>query len=167
MAPEIGSARCCDPALAASRTTRICSVAYATEDRASDDRIGRASTFGRCVCPSRWVGWARPTRNRFRSVPNPTWVLSRGTWAIGGDSMTHSPTRSGLQADVRGDLLEALDGHLEELVQVQAEDLRGLGDFVAVHAGGEGLLLELLLDRRDFHARRSLGADQGGSHTQA
>src|SRR5207302_10196385 len=48
--------------LAASATSMICSVAYATDDSASEAKIGSARTFGRSVCSMRHDGWLRPRR---------------------------------------------------------------------------------------------------------
>src|SRR5919197_231481 len=69
MATAMGKAKYRAEALAASKTTRICSVAYATDDSASDEKMGRARTLGRSVCSIRHVGWLRPTSTRFTSEP--------------------------------------------------------------------------------------------------
>ena len=51
--------------LAMSSTRRISSVAYATEERASDENTGSARTFGRRVCSRPSLGTARPRNSRF------------------------------------------------------------------------------------------------------
>ena len=70
MAIEIGMASATVPALATRRTRRISSVAYATEDSASDENTGSARILGSSVCSSRSLATARPTRTRF-STPLP------------------------------------------------------------------------------------------------
>ena len=62
-----------------------------------------------------------------------------------------------LEPDPGRDFLESLDGEGDELVQRQPEVRLRLGDLLAVHAGGERLLLQLLLDRGDLHALGLLG----------
>ena len=70
------------PALATSRTRRISSVAYATEDNASEEKTGRARIFGSKVCSSRSLATARPTRTRFSTpLPEPGGGTSGGRHA--------------------------------------------------------------------------------------
>src|SRR5512134_2289931 len=68
IAIAIGITRCVDAALALNRTRRISSVAYAFDDRASEEKTGRAIVFGRSVCSRRWLAFARPTRMRFATA---------------------------------------------------------------------------------------------------
>src|SRR5262245_16983043 len=78
IAIAIGNARYLAVALAVSRTIRISSVAYATEDSASDENTGSARIFGRRVCSSRALSTARPTRMRFATlVDGAGWVAER------------------------------------------------------------------------------------------
>ncbi len=51
------------PALATRSTRRISSVAYATEERASDEKTGSARIFGSSVCSRRSLG-DRPADQR-------------------------------------------------------------------------------------------------------
>ena len=56
MAREIGMANATVPALATRSTRRISSVAYATEESASDEKTGSARIFGSSVCSRRSLG---------------------------------------------------------------------------------------------------------------
>jgi hypothetical protein len=49
----------------------ISSVAYATEERASEENTGRASVLGRSVCSSFADETWRPTSTRLMTVPTP------------------------------------------------------------------------------------------------
>ncbi len=53
IASEIGMANATVPTLATRSTRRISSVAYATDDKASDEKTGSARTFGSSVCSRR------------------------------------------------------------------------------------------------------------------
>ncbi len=64
MATEIGMTSRAEDRLTATRTVRVCSVAYATEERASEEKTGRARIFGSSVCSSRRLAIRRPTRTR-------------------------------------------------------------------------------------------------------
>ncbi len=52
-----------------TRMTRLASTEYATDDRASDAKIGRARIFGSRVCSMRPLAMDRPTKMRLT-----TWV---------------------------------------------------------------------------------------------
>ena len=68
----------------------------------------------------------------------------------------------GLGVDVAHgrDALHGLERCGEELIELDAQQLGTLGDDVAVAAGGEGLGLELLLERLDLH----VGDAAAGAH---
>src|SRR3989304_5553279 len=76
IAIAIGITRFLEATLAASKTTSISSVAYATEERASEAKTGSARTFGSSGCPNRRLEGRRPTSRRFR--------IPRGLWVAGG-----------------------------------------------------------------------------------
>src|SRR6266540_525467 len=76
MTRAIGITRWRDVALAASSTTMICSVAYATDDSGSDEKIGRARILGSRVWGSADVAWRRPRRTRFSIDRWPRWAWS-------------------------------------------------------------------------------------------
>src|SRR5256885_3759396 len=63
----------------------ICSVAYATDDSGSDDRIGSARSFGSVECSAFQVGWLRPSRIVFTIAVRVRPGL-RMTFATRGDS---------------------------------------------------------------------------------
>src|SRR6266566_6897776 len=71
IAIEIGKTRCADAAEAATSTTRADSVAYATDDRGSDAKIGRASVFGSSVSSSSPLAIGRPTIARLSGRTGP------------------------------------------------------------------------------------------------
>src|SRR5215813_11490743 len=64
MANEIGLVRCAPTDPASTRTSRISSVAYATDERASEENTASATVFD----SRSWCAWARdigaPTRTR-------------------------------------------------------------------------------------------------------
>ena len=51
---------------ARTKTRRISSVAYATDDRASEEKTARATGFERRSCGAWAVAFGSPTRKRFR-----------------------------------------------------------------------------------------------------
>src|SRR4051794_6385994 len=65
IAMPIGSMYASAPTPAAVRTSIISSVAYAFEDKASEENTGSASDFGRSWCSCLFVASARPTKIRF------------------------------------------------------------------------------------------------------
>jgi hypothetical protein len=67
IATAIGSTRCVADMPAARRTARISSVAYATEESASEENTGSARILGRSVCSRSRLGIGRPTSRRFRT----------------------------------------------------------------------------------------------------
>src|SRR5438105_4761794 len=69
MAIAMGITRCVVPAPATRSTSMICSVAYATEESASEEKIGKARIFGRRVCSIRQLGWLRPRSTRLITDP--------------------------------------------------------------------------------------------------
>src|SRR5882724_2556547 len=71
MASEIGKTRYAEAAEAATSTTRADSVAYATEDRGSDAKIGRARVFGSSVSSSSPLAIGRPTIARLSGRTGP------------------------------------------------------------------------------------------------
>ena len=68
MASPIGIMSASAAAPAATRTSIISSVAYATEDSGSEENTGRASTFGSSWCSALWEARLCPSRNRFTMV---------------------------------------------------------------------------------------------------
>jgi hypothetical protein len=72
MTSEMGKTRCREAALAARSTTMICSVAYATEESGSEEKIGSARIFGSSVCGRCELGWRLPTSTRFNRGWRPT-----------------------------------------------------------------------------------------------
>src|SRR3989475_9782677 len=71
MAREIGKTRYAEAADAATSTTRADSVAYATDDRGSDAKIGRARVFGSNVSSSSPLAIGRPTIARLSGRTGP------------------------------------------------------------------------------------------------
>src|SRR2546427_11435540 len=61
MAREIGKTRYAEAADAATSTTRADSVAYATDERGSEAKIGRAKVFGSSASSSSPLAIGRPT----------------------------------------------------------------------------------------------------------
>ena len=72
IASEIGTTRLnafvCPARYAAARTSRICSVAYAVDDRASEAKIARAVFLVSRSCAKRAVLIGLPTRRRFNEA---------------------------------------------------------------------------------------------------
>src|SRR6478735_4415377 len=81
---------------AARRMAKLASTEYATDDRASDAKIGRARIFGSSVCCIRPLAMLRPTKMRLSS-PWATVSSRRRTTAMGGN-----PTPGG-SADLERD----------------------------------------------------------------
>jgi hypothetical protein len=78
IAIEIGQTRWALPADAPTRTTSAASVAYATEDNGSAEKIGSARNFERSVSPNSAVARGRPITARFTASIG-GW---RGFWSV-------------------------------------------------------------------------------------
>ena len=83
---------------AARRTTSAASVAYATDESASDAKIGSASRFGSSVSSSSPVGFGRPTTSRLmRGLDSRSSVVNAGPRAP-----ALRPTRAAWRSVVAG-----------------------------------------------------------------
>jgi len=81
IASAIGMTRPYTTTLAPSRTVRISSVAYATEDSASEEKTGSARILGSSVCSRCPLATARPTRTRL-TIPPPEVARGMVVFAI-------------------------------------------------------------------------------------
>jgi hypothetical protein len=93
IAIEIGMTRCSDPADATRRTSMICSVAYATDDNGSEERMGRARILRSVECSACHDGWLRPRRTVLKIAvrDRPGFPL---TFATGRDSRRVTAART-------------------------------------------------------------------------
>src|SRR5262245_46754947 len=77
MAAETGTTLVTAPAPSTARTTRICSVAYATDEIASEERTASAVVLLRRSCSILSVASGRPTSSRLRRTAVPGRVFTQ------------------------------------------------------------------------------------------
>src|SRR5262245_8024739 len=80
--------------------------------------------------------------------------------AVPAAAASRSGGASAPQAELPGDRLHRRDDVRDVLVELELEQLRALVDLVAVHAGGEGRLLQLLAHRLRLEAFEAVRAHE-------
>src|SRR3954468_14357836 len=142
MAMAMGMTSVWAATLAPRSTNRICSVAYATDDNASEEKIGSARILGRREWSTRELGLLRPTRSRLTMVPNPArW--SPPPTDIAGDPIEGNAPSGNLVRDARqhGTGFEQQQAlHEQRRLVVQQEVPPLADDHLGHDHGGDGVL---------------------------